>query len=168
MKHNLLPLTKIVVGKSKTKGRGVFAAQDLEAKELIEEAHFIISGRAKSMQDKELARYVFSLFYDESLSSEENGQLSVKSFFRSMIDDEDIQKSLTEEMKDFGYEDTSSIFSTAIVLGFGMIYNHSEHYNVDWLIDYEDFVFKFITNRPVPKGDELFTHYGNAERKDLI
>jgi len=167
MKDKLLPLTKIFVGKSSCKGRGVFAAEDLERGELIEEAHFIISGCTKDLQDEQLERYVFSLFYNKELSSEENQRLNFQSFFKLGIDDKDIQNSLFEELKELGYDDPSRIFSTAVVLGYGMIYNHSLNPNVEWEIDYNDFVFKYKTNQNVSKGQELFINYGNSERKDL-
>ncbi len=167
MKDKLLPLTKIFVGKSSCKGRGVFAAQDLEQGELIEEAHFIISGCGKDLQDEHLKRYVFSLFYNEKFSAEENERLNFQSIFKLMIDDEDIQNSLLEELKELGYDDLSKVFSTAVVLGYGMIYNHSSNPNIEWEIDYNDFIFKYKTNQKLSKGQELFINYGNSERKDL-
>lgn len=168
MKYDLLPLTKVYVSKSEIKGRGVFAAQDLKEGELIEEAHFIISGCAKNMVDKELSRYVFTLFYNKKLSPEENDRLNFQSFFKLVVDDEEVRDSLIEEMKDLGYNDISDIFSTATVLGFGMIYNHSEQPNISYSIDYKDFLFKYTTNRNIKKGEELFINYGNSQRKDLI
>jgi len=167
MKDNLLALTKIFVGKSSCKGRGVFAAQDLEKGELIEEAHFIISGCPIDLQDEQLKRYVFSLFYNEKFTAEENKRLNFQVIFKLMIDDKKIHDSLLEELKEFGYDDFSKVFSTAVVLGYGMIYNHSSNYNVEWEIDYNDLVFKYKTNQNVPKGQELFINYGNSERKDL-
>ena len=167
MKYDLLPLTKIAVGKSKIKGRGVFALQDLEENEVIEEAHLIISGCPKDMQDKELARYAFTLFYNENLSPQENDRLNFQSIFKLMIDDEEVKSSLLSEIKDLGYEDISEIFSSATVLGFGMIYNHSKEPNVNVEIDYKDFLFRFTTNKKIKRGEELFISYGNNERKDL-
>jgi SET domain-containing protein len=167
MKDKLLPLTKIFVGKSSCKGRGVFAAQDLEQEELIEESHFIISGCASDLQDEQLKRYVFSLFYNEKFSAEENERLNFQSLFKLRIDDQDIQNSFFQELKDLGYDDSSKIFSTAAVLGYGMIYNHSLNPNIEWDIDYNDFVFKYKTNQKISKGQELFINYGNPERKDL-
>lgn len=167
MKEELIAPTKILVRKSKLKGRGVFANQDLEAGEIVEECHFIISGCTKDLQDKELARYVFTLFYNDKLSHEENERLNFQSFFKLMIDDEEVQNSLLEEIKELGYEDISEIFSTATVLGFGMIYNHSKDNNIDYSIDYKDFLFRYTTNQKIKKGQELFINYGNEERQDL-
>jgi SET domain-containing protein len=48
-----------------------------------------------------------------------------------------------------------------------MIYNHSLNPNIEWDIDYNDFVFKYKTNQKISKGQELFINYGNPERKDL-
>lgn len=167
MKYELLPTTKIAIKQSNVKGRGVFAVQDLEEGELIEECHFIISGCAKDMKDSELARYVFSLFYNEQLSPKENARLNFQSSFQLSIDDEDIQQSFLDDLKELGYEDISKLFSTATVLGFGMIYNHSNHANIDYSIDYEDFLFKYKTNKKIKKGEELFINYGNPQREDL-
>lgn len=167
MKYDLIPLTKIEIGKSKIRGRGVFASQDLKKGELIEEAHFIISGKTKRLQDKELGRYVFSMFYNEKLTPQENERLNFQIILKSMIPDEDLRKDLEEEIKDLGYSDLTSIFSVAVVLGYGMIYNHSNEANVDFDLDYNDFVFKYTTNQSIKKGEELFINYGNDKRKDL-
>ena len=84
-----------------------------------------------------------------------------------MIPDQDLRKDLEEEIKDLGYSDLTSIFSVAVVLGYGMIYNHSSEANVDFDLDYNDFVFKYTTNQSIKKGEELFINYGDNKRKDL-
>lgn len=167
MKDELIAPTKITVKKSKIKGRGVFATQDIEEGEIIEECHFIICGCPKNMQDKELARYAFTLFYNDKLSPKENERLNFQSLFKLIVDDEEVQNSLFKEIKELGYKDISEIFSTATVLGFGMIYNHSKYNNVDYSIDYKDFLFRYKTNQKIKKGQELFINYGNEERTDL-
>lgn len=167
MKEELVHPTKIAVRKSRVKGRGVFATQDLDEGEVVEECHFIISGCSKDMQDKELLRYVFSIFHDKNLSPEENQGLDFRSKLAMFLDDEELQNSFLEEIRELGYEDISQIFSSATVLGFGMIYNHSKHNNIDYSIDYKDFVFRYTTNQKIKKNQELFINYGDEERKDL-
>lgn len=167
MKEELIPPTKIAVRKSKVKGRGVFATQDLEEGEVIEECHFIISGCPKEMQDKELLRYVFSIFHDKKLSPEKKQGLDFMHKLAMVLDDEQFQNSFIEQIKELGYEDISEIFSSATVLGFGMIYNHSKHNNIEYSIDYKDFVFRYTTNQKIKKNQELFINYGDDERKDL-
>lgn len=48
---------------------------------------------------------------------------------------------------------------TAIVLGYGSIYNHSYNSNCKYETDYEDKTFKVITRFPIKAGEELFINY---------
>ena len=47
------------------------------------------------------------------------------------------------------------------------ISQQSSNPNIEWEIDYNDFIFKYKTNQKLSKGQELFINYGNPERKDL-
>lgn len=160
MKYELIQPTKIYVAKSEIGGRGVFASEDLKSGELIEECHFIISGCPKNLQDKELCRYVFSIFADPKLSPEENENLSFKINFLGIFEDEGLQEELKNYIKDFGYKGIEDLYNSATVLGNGMIYNHSETNNIDFTCNFKDFMFKYTTNKNIEKDEELFINYG--------
>jgi SET domain-containing protein len=54
---------------------------------------------------------------------------------------------------------------SAVVWGFGSIYNHSRNNNADWLTDEENNVFKFFTVRDIKIGEEILTNYGENYEK---
>lgn len=45
--------------------------------------------------------------------------------------------------------------------GYGSLYNHSETPNAYWVSDLERRTFKFIANRDIPRGEEIFVWYGD-------
>ena len=49
-----------------------------------------------------------------------------------------------------------------IALGYGSFYNHSENANSHWISNYNDRTFKFISNRKINKGEEIFVWYGDV------
>ena len=49
-----------------------------------------------------------------------------------------------------------------IALGYGSFYNHSETANAFWISNIEDRTFKFISNREIKKGEEIFVWYGDV------
>lgn len=167
MKQKLIQPNKLSVRSGALKGRGVFADMDIQAGEIVEECHFIISGCPEELQDIHLKRYVFSIFYNKNLSTQENKDIDFRSKLATILDDEEFKDRFAEEIKSLGYEDIESIFSSATVLGYGMIYNHSENNNIEYLIDYEDLCFRFQANKPIKKDEELFINYGNPNREDL-
>ena len=54
---------------------------------------------------------------------------------------------------------------SAVVWGFGSIYNHSRNNNVDWVTDEENNLFKFFTIKDIKKGEEICSDYGEAYKK---
>lgn len=57
---------------------------------------------------------------------------------------------------------------SAIVLGYGCLYNHSPQPNADYDYDQEKRLCIMTANRPIKSGEEIFIHYGEnwfAERK---
>lgn len=168
MKYELVKNSKIGIGKSSIGGRGVFAKENIQEGEILEEAHFIICGSEPIARDKELKRYCFTLFYDKNLTPSENQELNFKISLATFIADEDLQKSIMADLKELNYEDPSKVWSSAAVLGYGMIYNHSDsEYNANWEIDFHDFLFRYKSIKSIQKGEEIFINYGNNEREDL-
>lgn len=49
-----------------------------------------------------------------------------------------------------------------IALGFGSFYNHSENANAYWVSNHNERTFKFISNRNINKGEEIFVWYGDV------
>jgi len=49
-----------------------------------------------------------------------------------------------------------------VALGFGSFYNHSESANAYWVSNYNERTFKFISNRKINKGEEIFVWYGDV------
>lgn len=49
--------------------------------------------------------------------------------------------------------------SNCIVLGFGMIYNHNILNNAYWETDIDKNCYRFIANKDIKKGEEIFINY---------
>ena len=47
-------------------------------------------------------------------------------------------------------------------LGFASLYNHSNDANAYWVSDLEKNTFKFISNKKISSGDEIFIWYGDV------
>jgi SET domain-containing protein len=166
MQYKLIQPSKVYVDKSKIKGRGVFAAEDIDEGELIEQCHFIVSGCMREMQDKELARFAFNIFFDTSLSKEENEKISFKIRLLSMFEDEEITEHLKNFLQDLGYADINKLFNSATVLGNGMIYNHAKNNNINYEVDVENMMFEYTANKEIKKGEELLINYGEQYWKN--
>ena len=163
MKYNLYNSAKTQIGESKISARGVFATGDIKKGELVEQCHFIIPTQDKGGADEELKRYMFSFI---NLEDEEDG--SVQSFFLSILDDEEIKKSCEEDIKSLGYKSTNNLFTSAVVLGNGMIFNHSTKPNLGYNFNQLDFCFDFSALEDISENEELLIDYGFVElRKDI-
>lgn len=144
-KEKLFLSNKLEVRSSNIEGRGVFCLEDIERGELIEEAHIILLSDNKWENcDKELSRYVLPWV------------------------------ELRDDWQDFCEENEGIEFRHAsrplAVLGFGMIYNHSDDNNVDFHVDQHRFFCSYKANRDIVSGSELFINYGpiyfnNLEKK---
>jgi SET domain-containing protein len=49
-----------------------------------------------------------------------------------------------------------------VALGFGSLYNHNENANAYWVSNHDERTFKFISNRKINKGEEIFIWYGDV------
>lgn len=166
MKFNLVSPEKLQINKSTVKGRGVFAKASIKKNEIVEECHFIIPEKTKGGEDKEMLRYMFGCLNAKDKKTQT--AVTDKLYLYQMIDDEDVKNEFLEQLKELGYKDLSSLFSTAFVLGFGMIYNHADSPNIDYEFDYDSVLFRYTANTNIESGEELFINYGNTDqRKDL-
>lgn len=162
MKYNLQRPDKAYIGKSKIKGRGVFALEDIDEGEVVEECHFIMCGNLSGIEDKNLLRYAKSFVYKTNQSGEKNEEASIKAALLLSLGDEEVSEQLKKDLVSLGYsEDLSDVFSTLAVLGFGMIYNHSKQYNLDFELDYENLLVRYSANRKIEKDEELLINYGH-------
>lgn len=139
-----LKLSDIYVAPSKLHGLGVFASRDIKCGELIEEAHLLVLGnRDWGELDDVLSDYVFSY-------------PSLDSNWKKTCDE-------------LGGITPNLILRPAVVLGFGMIYNHSDTNNVNFKIHKTKKIVSFTTNTYIMEGEELTIDYGEdywSERKD--
>lgn len=58
-------------------------------------------------------------------------------------------------------------------LGFSSLYNHSDNANAYWISDIDKKTFKFVSNRKILSGEEIFIWYGdisywNDGRQNII
>jgi hypothetical protein len=125
-----------------------------------------VSGCPTEMQDKELARFVFNIFFDKKLSKEENDKISFKINLLSAFEDEGITDHLKKFLEDLGYLDMNKLFNSATVLGNGMIYNHSKNNNIDYEVDIKNMIFEYTANKKIKKGEELLINYGEQYWKN--
>lgn len=135
MKKNLFLSPHLQVQASDIEGRGVFSSKDIEYGEKIEEAHLILLNNNRWEDcDEELRRYVLpwvELREDWKEFCDEHGGIGAFHATRPVV-----------------------------VLGFGMIYNHSDNNNIDYCIDKHQFLCSYIANRDILAGTELTINYG--------
>lgn len=75
-----------------------------------------------------------------------------------VIDDDD----LAEENRLNDYLFTSPDVSTdyLVIMGYGMMYNHSSDPNAEWEIDDDNRFVKFSATKDIAAGEEVFQDYG--------
>lgn len=113
LKHN-----KIQVKSSEIHGLGVFATEDINENEMIEECPILFLPTKKGEMNYVLIDYTFQW---------------------PKIDD---------------------WTNHVIALGYGSLYNHSDSPNAEWFSDEEKTVFKFVSLKPIKKGEEITIYYG--------
>ena len=61
----------------------------------------------------------------------------------------------------FNWPQGNDFEEQVVALGYGSLYNHSDNANSFWISDLENRTFKFISNREIKKGEEIFVWYGD-------
>lgn len=122
MGDSLYISSKIEVKESSVHGYGVFAKENLEAGEVLEECYYLDLGTRWTEVPDVLKDYVYAL-------PRSSPKIPAKS---------------------------------AAVLGYAMIYNHSDKFSVDYKCDVKNKIFTYWINRDVKAGEELFTTYGKS------
>lgn len=135
MKDKLFLSPHLEVKKSPIEGRGVFSTRDIKQGDIIEEAHMILLKNNKWEEcDEELRRFVLpwvELRKDWKEFCDEHGGI--------------LQQHATRPVA---------------ILGFGMIYNHSDKNNVDYFIDKHQLLCSYKAKRDIAAGVELTINYG--------
>jgi len=166
MKHNLFNSNKIKISKSNVSGRGVFAKENMSAQEIIEQCHFIVPEVERGGKDKNLLRYMFSFFNQNDQEKVQNARTKID-LAKLLFYDKDSQEN-AKKFIELGYEELSNLMNQAVVLGHGMIYNHSKEPNVGYQFNEKSFCFDYFALTEINKGEELFINYGNTELREDI
>lgn len=72
-----------------------------------------------------------------------------------------INNALAEPLNNYVFQSHLNENKYLVVFGYGSMYNHSKNNNVDYYLDNQDRFFKYVTNKKIKKGDELFINYGD-------
>ena len=62
----------------------------------------------------------------------------------------------------FNYPQGNEWQEQVLALGYGSLYNHSNDPNAFWVSDIENRIFKFVSNREIKQGEEIFVWYGDV------
>jgi len=77
---------------------------------------------------------------------------------------EHIEKTL---LADYAFE--YGINHTAILLGYGMLFNHSYHANANYEINFDNHSFDFFAHTDIKAGEEIFINYnGEVDDPELL
>ena len=76
-----------------------------------------------------------------------------------VIDDDDLSDAT--RLQDYLFTSPDNPHDYLCVMGYGMMYNHSDDPNVEWQIDDDDLRFVcFIAKKAISAGDEILQDYG--------
>lgn len=85
-----------------------------------------------------------------------------------VIDDDDLAEA--NRLQDYLFTSPDQPGDYLCVLGYGMMYNHSDTPNAEWEIDDDDIQFvRFTALKPISDREEIFQNYGQeywTTRKD--
>ena len=77
-----------------------------------------------------------------------------------VIDDDDLAEA--NRLQDYLFTSPDHPGDYLCVLGYGMMYNHSNEPNAEWEIDEDDIQFvRFTALKPIVSGEEIFQNYGD-------
>jgi len=75
-----------------------------------------------------------------------------------VIDDDDLQDE--NRLNDYLFTSPDVKTDYLVVMGFGMMYNHSSDANSEWEIDDDNRFVRFSAVRDIAPGEEIFQDYG--------
>ena len=77
-----------------------------------------------------------------------------------VIDDDDLQEE--NRLNDYMFTSPDAPTDYLVVMGCGMLYNHSDNANAGWEVDETDNRFlRFYADRDIKAGEEIFHDYGS-------
>ena len=77
-----------------------------------------------------------------------------------VIDDDDLAEA--NRLQDYLFTSPDQPGDYLCVLGYGMMYNHSNQPNAEWEIDEDDIqLIRFTALKPIADGEEIFQNYGD-------
>lgn len=69
----------------------------------------------------------------------------------------------------YTFQCDDNIAMSAVALGYGSLFNHSDDPNADFVALSEEKVVKFTANKDIKKGEQIFIHYGwEDEFEDVL
>ena len=75
-----------------------------------------------------------------------------------VIDDDDLQEE--NRLNDYLFTSPDASTDYLVLMGYGMMYNHSDEANSEWEIDDDNRFVRFTALRDISKGEEIFQNYG--------
>ncbi|NBX07681.1 MAG: SET domain-containing protein [Proteobacteria bacterium] len=75
-----------------------------------------------------------------------------------VIDDDDVAEA--NRLQDYLFTSPDEEGDYLCVLGYGMVYNHSDSPNAEWEIDDDNRFVRFSATKDIAAGDEIFQDYG--------
>ena len=75
-----------------------------------------------------------------------------------VIDDDDLQDE--NRLNDYLFTSPDAATDYLVVMGLGMMYNHSNDANSEWEIDADNRFVRFTAVRDIKAGEEIFQNYG--------
>ena len=76
-----------------------------------------------------------------------------------VIDDDDLQEA--NRLNDYLFNSPGAEGDYLLMMGHGMLYNHSEKANASWEIDDDNRFVRFYATKDVAAGDEILHDYGS-------
>ena len=75
-----------------------------------------------------------------------------------VIDDDDLKDE--NRLNDYLFTSPDEATDYLVVMGYGMMYNHSDDANSEWEIDKDNRFVRFTALRDIRAGEEIFQNYG--------
>ncbi len=75
-----------------------------------------------------------------------------------VIDDDDLAED--NRLNDYLFTSPDVATDYLVIMGYGMMYNHSDDANAEWEIDDDNRFVKFSASKDIQEGEEIFQDYG--------
>ena len=75
-----------------------------------------------------------------------------------VIDDDDLAEE--NRLNDYLFTSPDAATDYLVIMGYGMMYNHSSDANAEWEIDDDNRFVRFSATKDIAAGEEIFQDYG--------